>query len=209
MSTASGRRRGRPSRAESENGSPGARERILESARAEFARRGYDLASVRAIARGADVTPALVHHYFGTKEQVFAAAVRAAVEVAARAFAAAEPTGPDGFGESFTRLFFGVWENPTTRGPLLALFRSAANNDTAAAIFRGAITDHLLSRVAGALSEPDAELRAELAAMQLVGVVLGRYVLGLEPLASTDAEVLIRRLAPVVQHHFTGPATAF
>lgn len=203
-SPAAGRRRGRPSRAERADGSPGTRERILASARAEFARKGFDLASVRAIAKGADVNPALVHHYFGTKEQVFAAAVYAATEAAVRSFADEQLAAPEELGEGFTRIFFSIWETPETRDPLLGVFRSAVNNETAAAIFRRAVTDELLFRVAGGLPEPDAELRAELAAMQLVGVVLGRYVLRIEPLASTDVEVLIRRLAPVVQYHFTG-----
>ena len=73
-----GRRRGRPRRAESAAGGPGTRERILAAARAEFAERGYDAASIRGIARVAEVDQALVHHYFGTKEQVFGAAVAAA-----------------------------------------------------------------------------------------------------------------------------------
>ncbi|RMI30471.1 TetR/AcrR family transcriptional regulator [Streptomyces triticirhizae] len=203
MSTVPGRRRGRPSLADRPEGEPGTRERILDSARTEFARRGFDLASVRAIARGADVNPALVHHYFGTKEGVFAAAVHAATEAAVRVLTQETPTGPEALGGHFTRVFFSIWENPATRDPLLAVLRSAVNNETAAGIFRAAITEELLARVAGQLPEPDARLRVELAAMQLVGAALGRYVLEIEPLASTDVEILVERLAPVVQHHLT------
>ncbi|MDT0341709.1 TetR/AcrR family transcriptional regulator [Streptomyces litchfieldiae] len=207
--TASGRparRRGRPSRAETGDGTPRTRDRILDSARTEFAERGYDKASIRAIARGAEVNPALVHHYFGTKEQVFAAAVAAAAAPATQGLPQDSQFAADEFGVRFTRLFFGIWENPATRIPLLAIVRSAVNNETAARIFRGFVTAQLLSRVTGGLNTPDAELRAELAAAQLVGTVLLRYVLKAEPLASTDAEELIRRLAPVVQHHLTGDA---
>ncbi|RKN10027.1 TetR family transcriptional regulator [Streptomyces radicis] len=199
------RRRGRPSRAEAAEGTPGTRDRILTSARAEFAERGYDRASIRAIARGAEVNPALVHHYFGTKEGVFAAAVAAAAAPATDGLARDERFDVEEFGERFTRLFFGIWENAATRSPLLAIVRSALNNETAARIFRGFVTAQLLGRITGGLDAPDAQLRAELAAAQLVGTVLLRYVLKIEPLASAPAEELIARLAPVVQHHLTGP----
>ncbi|WP_394813007.1 TetR/AcrR family transcriptional regulator [Streptomyces boetiae] len=176
----------------------------MASARAEFAGSGYDRASIRAIARGADVNPALVHHYFGTKEQVFAAAVASAAAPATQGLDAEARFAAQEFGESFTRLFFGIWENPEGRAPLVAILRSAMNNDTAAAILRRFVAGELLSRVAGGLDAPDAELRAELAAAQLVGVALLRYVLRVEPLAAIPAEELVRRLAPVVQHHLTG-----
>ncbi|ONK12292.1 TetR family transcriptional regulator [Streptomyces sp. MP131-18] len=200
------RRRGRPSRADLADGTPAARDRILASARAVFAERGYDKASIRAIARGAEVNPALVHHYFGKKEQVFAAAVADATAPAAQGLSRDTQFRPEEFGERFTRLFFTIWENPVTRSPLLAVVRSAVNNETAAGIFRGIVTSQMLARVAGGLDSPDAELRAELAAAQLIGAVLLRYVLKIEPLAGADAEDLIRRLSPVVQHHLTGTA---
>ncbi|MEO3753342.1 TetR family transcriptional regulator [Streptomyces sp. B6B3] len=197
------RRRGRPRRADVADGTPATRERILNSARAEFSERGYDKTSIRAIARGAEVDPALVHHYFGTKEQVFSAAVALAAEPATRVLHSMQVCALDEFGEQFTRTFFRIWENPVTRSPLLAIVRSAVNNETAARIFREFVTANLLSRVADGLG-PDGRLRAELAAAQLVGVMMLRYVLRAEPVASTEAEVLIRRLAPVVQHHLAG-----
>ncbi len=201
------RRRGRPRRTDGADGTPAARERILDSARTEFSERGYDKASIRAIARGAEVDPALVHHYFGTKEQVFSAAVALAVEPATRLLGATPEQDMDEFGEQFVRMFFRMWENPVTRSPLLAIVRSAVNNETAARIFREFVTANLVARVAGRLG-PDGRLRAELAAAQLIGVVMLRYVLKAEPVASTDPEALIRRLVPVVQHHLSGAPLA-
>ncbi|MFH8598070.1 TetR/AcrR family transcriptional regulator [Streptomyces rimosus] len=198
------RRRGRPSRTDSVEG-PGARERILTAARAEFAARGYEKASIRGIAKAADVDPALVHHYYGTKEQVFEAAVEMSFAPALNAPEAVLDGGLDGVGERMTRFVFGVWENPVTREPLLAIVRSALTNDVAAAVFRKLIVRQLLRRIAGELAVPDAELRAELAAAQLVGTALMRYVIKLEPLASADPERIIARVAPVVQRHLTGP----
>ncbi|MEV7220421.1 TetR family transcriptional regulator [Streptomyces sp. NPDC093681] len=195
------RRRGRPPRTESGD----TRDRILVTAREEFSERGYEKTSVRGIAKAAGVDPALVHHYFGTKEQVFAAAIEVAFAPAMDAPEAIADGPLDGVGERLTRFIFGVWENPATRTPLLAILRSAVNNEAAAAVFRRLIAAQLLRRVAAQLNAPDAELRVELAAAQLVGCAMLRYVIKVEPLASADPEQLVARLAPVVQGHLTGP----
>ncbi|MEW2389017.1 TetR family transcriptional regulator [Streptomyces venezuelae] len=197
------RRRGRPSRTQTGTG-PATRDQILRAAREEFSERGYEKTSVRGIAKAAGVDSALVHHYFGTKEQVFEAAVTVAFAPALEAPAAIDEGPLDGVGERLTRFVLGVWENPATRAPLLAIVRSAVNNETAAAVFRRLISTQLLGRIAGRLDLPDAELRAELAAAQLVGVAMLRYVIQVEPLASADVEQLVARLAPVVQGHLTG-----
>ncbi|MFG5724438.1 TetR/AcrR family transcriptional regulator [Streptomyces murinus] len=195
------RRRGRPSRAES----AGTRDRILTAAREEFSAHGYDKTSVRQIAKAAGVDSALVHHYFGTKEQVFAAAVEVAFAPALAAPDTLAEGPADAVGERLARFVFGVWENPATRAPLLAILRSAVTNETAAAVFRRLVAAQLVRRVAARLDLPDAELRAELAAAQLVGTALMRYVLKLEPLASADVEEIIARVSPVVQKHLTQP----
>jgi AcrR family transcriptional regulator len=198
------RGRGRPSRTETA-AAPATRERILESAREEFSERGYEKTSVRGIAKAAGVDSALVHHYFGTKEQVFAAAIEVAFAPALSLPEALTDGPSEAVGERLTRFVLGVWENPTTRTPLLAIVRSAVNNDTAAAVFRRLIAAQLLRRIAGRLDVPDPELRVELAAAQLVGVAMLRYVIKVEPLASADVEQLVARLAPVVQGHLTSP----
>ncbi|CAM5529541.1 transcriptional regulator, TetR family [Streptomyces sp. KS_5] len=195
------RRRGRPPRAESAD----TRDRILDAAREEFAERGYDKTSVRGIAKAAGVDSALVHHYFGTKEQVFEAAVEVALVPALAVRDAVLEVPLDDVGERLTRFLFGLWENPVTRRPLLAIVRSAVNNEAAATVFRRLVSAQLLRRIAGEIDAPDAELRAELAAAQLVGVAMMRYVIKIEPIASADPEQIIARVAPVVQGHLTGP----
>ncbi|PZH17001.1 TetR family transcriptional regulator [Streptomyces sp. NTH33] len=201
MTGTTARRRGRPRREEAAD----TRDRILTAAREEFSAHGYEKTSVRGIAKAAGVDPALVHHYFGTKEQVFEAAVAVVFAPALNVPDALADVPPDDVGERLTRSFLGVWENPATRTPLLAVVRSALSNDTAAAVFRRLIASQLLRRIASRLDLPDAELRAELAAAQLVGCAILRYVIRLEPLASADAEQIVARLAPVVQGHLTGP----
>jgi AcrR family transcriptional regulator len=195
------RRRGRRPRTESAD----TRDRILTVAREEFSERGYEKTSVRGIAKAAGVDSALVHHYFGTKEQVFEAAIEVAFAPALNAPEALAEGPLDGVGERLTRFVFGIWENPTTRTPLLAIVRSAVNNEAAAAVFRRLVASQLLRRVAAQLDRPDGELRAELAAAQLVGCAMLRYVIKVEPLVSADVEQIIARVAPVVQGHLTGP----
>ncbi|MFH0179493.1 TetR family transcriptional regulator [Streptomyces cacaoi] len=201
MTGVTARKRGRPPRTESAD----TRDRILTAAREEFSERGYDKTSVRGIAKAAGVDSALVHHYFGTKEQIFEAAIEVAFAPALGAPEAVADGPLDQVGERLARFVFGVWENPTTRKPLLAIVRSAVNNDTAAAVFRRLVASQVLRRIAGRLDLPDAELRAELAAAQLVGCAMLRYVIKVEPLASADLELIIARVAPVVQGHLTGP----
>ncbi|MFI1764681.1 TetR family transcriptional regulator [Streptomyces sp. NPDC020800] len=201
MTGTTARRRGRPPRTESAD----TRDRILAAAREQFSERGYDKTSVRGIAKAADVDSALVHHYFGTKEQIFEAAIAVAFAPALDAPNAVADGPLEGVGERLTRFVFGVWDNPTTRAPLLAILRSAVNNETAAAVFRRLVASQLLRRVAAQVDLPDAELRAELAAAQIVGTAMMRYVIKLEPLASADLEQIITRVAPVVQRHLTEP----
>ncbi|MFJ7129784.1 TetR family transcriptional regulator [Streptomyces sp. NPDC098101] len=195
------RRRGRPSRAAEESG-PGARARILEAARDQFAERGYDKASVRGIARAAGVDPALVHHYFGSKDEVFAAAVEVSFEPAT--VVPAIVSGPrDGIGERLARFFIGVWENPASRAPLLAVVRSALTHEAAAAVLRTFVLRRLLERIAAELDVPDPKFRAELAASHMIGIAILRYVIRVEPLASADPEEIVAQVAPTLQRYLT------
>ncbi|GAA2795353.1 TetR family transcriptional regulator [Streptomyces showdoensis] len=201
MTEPSPRRRGRPSRASADS-APGARERILEAARTQFAERGYDKTSVRGIAKAAAVDPALVHHYFGTKDEVFAAAIEVSFEPAT-----AIPQivgGPrDAIGERLARFFISVWENPATRAPLLAVVRSALTHEAAAKVLRGFVLRRLLERIAAELDVPDPKLRAELAASHMIGIAILRYVIQVEPLASVDPEEIVAQVSPTLQRYLT------
>ncbi|MGW1119894.1 TetR/AcrR family transcriptional regulator [Streptomyces tanashiensis] len=195
------RRRGRPSRTDEESG-PGARERILAAARTQFAERGYDKASVRGIAKAAGVDPALVHHYFGTKDEVFAAAIEVSFEPAA--VLPAILGGPrEAIGERLARFFIGVWENPASRAPLLAIVRSALTHEAAAKVLRTFVLRRLLERIAAELDVPDPSFRAELAASHMIGIAIMRYVIQVEPLASADPERIIEQVAPTLQRYLT------
>lgn len=197
-------RRGRGRPAGSRSGTVETRDRILAAARQEFAARGYDATSVRSIAKAAGVDPALVHHYFGAKEQIFAAATEVSFEPA---FSVPDVLagGLEGVGERLARSFVSVWENPVTRAPMLAIVRSAVTNDTAAGVLRGIILRRLLERVASELKVPDPRLRAELAGAQMLGMAMMRYVIRIEPLASADIEEVVALVAPTLQRYLTDP----
>ncbi|MFI1466028.1 TetR family transcriptional regulator [Streptomyces wuyuanensis] len=195
------RRRGRPARTDAETG-PGARERILEAARTEFAERGYDKTSVRGIAKAAGVDAALVHHYFGTKDEVFAAAIEVSFEPAL-VVPAILGEGKDGVGERLARYFIGVWENPVSRAPLLAILRSALTHEAAAKVLRGFVLRRMLERIAADLDVPDPKFRAELAASHMIGIAILRYVVQVEPLATVDPEEIVAMVAPTLQRYLT------
>jgi AcrR family transcriptional regulator len=175
---------------------------ILDAAREQFAERGYVGASVRGIARDAGVDPALVHHYFGTKEQVFVAAMELPFDPAER-LPAVLAGDRDGVGERLVRLFLGVWEQPGFRAPMLGLLRSAFTGEQGAAMLREFVGTALLGRVAAEVGQTDA-LRVQAAVAQLVGIVMLRYVLELEPAASASTDELVALVAPVVQRHLVG-----
>ncbi|WP_083460027.1 TetR family transcriptional regulator [Jiangella muralis] len=184
-------------------GAPDTRGEILAAARDVFGERGYDGASVRAIAAAAEVDPALVHHYFGTKEKLFLAAMDIPFDPSIIADAVIDEAGGDGIGERAIRTFLGVWSQPASRAPILALLRSAMQHEAAARLMRQFVTRAILGRVLVAFEGvPDGALRAEAMVSQLIGLAITRYVVKLEPIASVSDEELVRLIAPVLQHYY-------
>jgi AcrR family transcriptional regulator len=184
-------------------GGSGARERILDAARRGFAAQGYGAVTMRAVAADAGVDAALVHHYFGTKDQLFVAAVGFPVvpsSVAPQLLAG----DPATLGERLVRLLISVWSDPDSRDRALAVLRSAMTHDQAAALLREFVSTELVGRVAPALPGPDPRLRVSAAVSQLIGMVFLRYVVRLEPLASASEDEVVRQFAPVVQNHLFG-----
>lgn len=173
------------------------RQGILDAARSSFAEQGYDRTTIRGVASAAGVDPALVHHYFGTKEDLFVAAVDLPVRIA-DALPDAIGTDPGTAGERIARLFFTVWESEAARAALLGQLRHSLATGEPPAI-AGFISEAVLHRVAERLNGEDRELRAELVASHLLGVAILRYVAKLEPLASASPEQLVAMVAPRIQ----------
>ncbi|MEU5864704.1 MULTISPECIES: TetR family transcriptional regulator [unclassified Nonomuraea] len=181
-------------------GSADTRGEILAAARRVFAEKGFDKATVRGIAREAKVDPALVHHYFETKEGMFAAALQ--LPITPDEIVPMLLDGPrEEIGERLVRTILGVTAEPETREPMIALIRSALTNEQAAAMFREFITNALLFQVADSLGVP--HLRIEAAFAQMYGLIMARYVIKLEPLAGADPEELVELIAPTIQRYFT------
>jgi AcrR family transcriptional regulator len=189
-------------------GNQDTREAILDAARKAFAERGFDGASIRAIATGAGVDPALVHHYFGSKDKLFLETIKAPVdpnEFLPQILGGGEI---DGVGERLVRTFLSVWDSP--RGAAAAaLVRSALQHDWSARMLREFLVSQILRHAIKELKlDPEeAPVRATLVATQMIGLAMIRYILKVEPLASLPSEDVVRMVGPTVQHYLSDPLT--
>ncbi|ADB35403.1 transcriptional regulator, TetR family [Kribbella flavida DSM 17836] len=184
-------------------GGPDTRGEILRAARESFAGKGFAATSIRGVARDAGVDAALVHHYFGGKDELFVEAM--ALPIDPRQVAATILDGPvDDLGRRIVTVFLGVWESPDGQQRMKALLRSMVSSDQVAQLMREGLTRMVIAPVSKALDVPDARLRVSLVASQLVGLALTRYVLELDPITTEPAAELVDRIAPALQHYLTG-----
>jgi AcrR family transcriptional regulator len=190
-----GRRRGRRPAGED------TRAALLDAARAVFVEQGFDGATVRAIAGRAGVDAAMVNHWFGGKEGLFAAAMQIPVDptVLVDEFLA---SGLDGLGERIVRRFLGVWDS-TRGGALIGVIRSVSSHEQSARMMREFITKVLFGRLARGLGIDQPDMRAALCGSQIVGLAMVRYVIRLEPLASADPDTLAEAIGPTLQRYLT------
>jgi AcrR family transcriptional regulator len=203
VATGTTQRRRRPPRGRPP-GSPPNREAILAAARALFIERGYERATMRAIAARAGVDSALVHHYFGSKDRLLAAALRFQAVDAVPALVAA---GLDGLGERLIRGAFELYDSlPAGElGALIGLLRTATTNEDAASLLRESFETGGFAQVAAALHLPQPALRVALAGSMLIGLAMARYVVRLEPIASADVDSLVAWYAPALQRCLAEP----
>lgn len=181
---------------------------IVDAARQVFSEQGFESATIRRIAERAGVDPALVHHYFGSKQELFVAVVK-------------PPFDPDEFvptilsgdlenlGERLASTFVAILENPTTGPAVISMVRGAMGGEAQSGLLRDFYTSVVLRRVADELSKvmpaEEARLRASLLASQLLGLVTAGYILGLEPLAGLEPEQVVRIITPTLQNYLTSP----
>ena len=185
-------------------GNQDTRQSILDAARTVFADKGFDGASIRAIAGEAKVDPALVHHYFGTKEKLFLASMNMPLNPAELVPKAL--SGPrEEAGERLVRLVLSVWDSPAGTAAV-ALLRSAMSNEWTARLLREFVVTQVLRRAIRELGLPgeEAGLRSALVASQIAGLAVTRYVVKIEPIASADPETLVRVIGPNVQRYLVG-----
>lgn len=181
------------------------RDAIAFAARAAFADVGYDRATMRSIAAAAGVDPALIVHFFGSKEGLFREVTALPPEMGAAMAGLAD--GPrQEVGLRFAQAVVGMLENPATRPVILARLRSAASHPEAAALVRELVSRDL-GLLTSSLTDDRPEARAVLAGTQVVGLAFVRYVVRVEPLASMDAAAVVDVLAPTFQRILVGPLT--
>ena len=180
---------------------------IVAAAREVFAERGHDGASIRHIAASAGVDPALVHHYFGTKEQLFLAVVQPPVSPAdlVPRIVAGDPAK---LGERLVTTFISMFESPVTAPAFEALLRGAFANRLSGKLIREFFAVQIIRRVVRELDAvvdaAELPLRANLAASQLLGLAATRYILKFEPIAMAPRETVIAAVAPTLQRYLTG-----
>ncbi len=194
-----------PARTGRRPGNPDTRRAILDAARSTFADRGYTGASMRRIATAAGVDPALVHHYFGTKENLFLATVEVPVDLPALLQRVAAQ-GSDGLGLRLARTMVTVWESPTGAS-LAAALRSAMADPARGRMLREFLVPRIVGPLVSTLALPpdEVELRSGLLMTQILGVLAGRYLLAVEPLASLPADQLAANVGATIQRYLTGP----
>ncbi|HEX8006713.1 MAG TPA: TetR family transcriptional regulator [Trebonia sp.] len=181
-------------------GTPDTRDAILTVARRRFATRGYDATSLRGIATEAQVDPALVIHYFGSKEGLFVAAAGLPAEFPGL-LSGLTALPPGDFAQALVRTYLGVVDSDPSRSAILALVRSAVSNETAATMLREFLTSALLRVIAGRVGREDARLRASLVAAQLIGIAMLRHVLRVEPLARATHDEIAVLVVPAIEQY--------
>ncbi len=192
----SGRRGRRP-------GAPDTRAAILSAARSRFADHGFAGTTIRAVAADAGVDGALVHHYFGSKDDLFLAAMQLPVDPR-QVLAPVIAGGVDGAGERFLTVFLSVWDDPGLQPGLIAFARGVTDPSSSRLLTEGFLP--VIVRPMGeALGVERPEHRMPIVASQVLGLILLRYVLRVEPLASMASEDVVATYAPTIQRYLSGP----
>jgi AcrR family transcriptional regulator len=180
------------------------REAILAAAAHQFSELGYDRTSMRAVAAEAGVDQALIAHYFGSKHQLFMDAVEFPLdpaEILPEILAGSRRS----IGERLARAQLAVLEDPDARRRLTGLVRAASSERHAAQMLREFLTNEVIGPVAEALGSDEAELRVGLVGSQIIGLVMSRYIVEVEPLASLPADRVVELIAPTLQRYLTQP----
>jgi AcrR family transcriptional regulator len=175
---------------------------LLDAARVEFTERGFDGATVRTIAQRAGMDPAMVNHWFGSKDGLFVAALQLPVnpeEIILRVL----DGDPGQAAERILRAFLSVWDT-NGGGALTALVRSVASYEHAARMMREFVSRVIFGRIVSRIAPDQSELRTALCGTQMTGLAIVRYVIRLEPLASADHDTVVAAIAPNLQRYLTG-----
>jgi AcrR family transcriptional regulator len=181
------------------------RKTILDAARARFATDGFTRSTIRRIAGDAGVDASLVMQYFGSKDELFAAVMDSGPNTMSRIAEAFE--GPeDSVGERVTRAFLEVWDgDPQESEPLQALLRAAIGNERATSQLRELIQKRVIMDLGRRVrDDPEMTTRIEVASSMLVGVIVGRRLVGVDALVRQERDSLVAIIAPAIQALLAG-----
>ena len=184
-------------------GGPDTREAILSAARELFADRGYQATTMRAVGARAGVDPALIHHYFGTKDGLLQAALVLPVDpVELLAGVAADPART---GEQVVLRILRLWDDPAVQHRMVGLLRVGLSHPHTVDVLRDMLGRTVLVALVGHAAPDSAPLRAALVGSQIGGLLLGRYLVGVPPLAQASVDELAAAVGPTVQRYLTEP----
>ncbi len=196
--TGPARRPGRPA------GDRHTRDEVLAAARRVFTEKGYQAASLRRIAADVGVDPGMIRHYFGDKAGLFRASMEPTIDPDVL-LAGVLDAGPDGLGERLLRRLLTEWDRAGAHSPMIILVRSAVSHDESTRLLREFVTGQILGRLSVVMGEaPDRAMRASLVGSQMIGLVMARYIVGVEPLASALVDDVVAAVAPTLQRYLTG-----
>lgn len=183
-------------------GEPVSRDVVLASAKQHFAAHGYEKTTLRAIARDAHVDPSMVLYLFGSKADLFRESLRLLLDPEQLVEAMTAVEGD--LGTRLVRRYLQIWESPDTADSMIAMLQSATSNADANAALRAFLQTYVLTAVSGTIGgDEQARLRAMLAATNLVGTALLRYVMKVPPLADLAAEDVVALIGPTVNRYLT------
>lgn len=184
-------------------GAPDTRAAILASARELFAAHGFQRTTIRAVAAAAQVDPALVHHYFGTKDDLFIAALELPIDPRA-VIAPALAGGVEGAAERLLSAFLSVWDDPTLQPGMLIAARGMLEQPGHRLLREGFVPAVILP-AASTLGLDQPERRISLVMSQVIGLIVARYMLAIEPLASMSSADVVRVIGPTIQRYMEAP----
>ncbi|HME49597.1 TetR/AcrR family transcriptional regulator [Mycobacterium sp.] len=184
-------------------GTSDTRERILASARELFARNGIDNTSIRAVAADAGVDPALVHHYFGVKQQLFAAAIHIPIDPM-EVLGPLRETPIEDMGYKIPSLLLPLWDSEMGKGFVAELRSLLVGSEVS--LIRSFLQEVIAAEIGSRVDNPPGTgtIRVQFVASQLLGVAMARYILELEPFRSLPAEQIAKTVAPNIQRYLTG-----
>jgi AcrR family transcriptional regulator len=168
-----------------------------------FSRNGIDKTSIRAIAKDAGVDPALVHHYFGTKTQLFAAAIHIPIDPMA-VIGPLREVPVEQLGSVLPSILLSLWDSEVGKGFIAELRSLLAGSDVT--LIRSFLQEVITAEVGSRVDNPpgSGHIRVQFVASQLVGVVMARYILELDPFKSLPVEQVAETIAPNLQRYLTG-----